>query len=116
MWFAFVADYHRRTGAIRADPPTRRQRGRHGRGGPMLHGLTGWHLLIVLAVIVLLFGAAKLPALAQSVGKSARLFKGELKAMKDDDAAPLSEPVEPGRSGARADTARSADSTRRTAS
>ncbi|WP_152669035.1 twin-arginine translocase TatA/TatE family subunit, partial [Xanthomonas perforans] len=46
----------------------------------MLHGLTGWHLLIVLAVIVLLFGAAKLPALAQSVGKSARLFKGELKA------------------------------------
>lgn len=51
----------------------------------MLHGLTGWHLLIVLAVIVLLFGAAKLPALAQSVGTSARLFRRELKAMKDDD-------------------------------
>jgi len=61
----------------------------------MLHGLTGWHLLIVLAVIVLLFGAAKLPALAQSVGKSARLFKGELKAMKDDDAAPLAESAAP---------------------
>lgn len=61
----------------------------------MLHGLTGWHLLIVLAVIVLLFGAAKLPALAQSVGRSAHLFKGELKAMKDDDAVPLDHAVAP---------------------
>lgn len=51
----------------------------------MLHGLTGWHLLILLAVIVLLFGAAKLPALAKSVGQSARLFRGEMKAMKDED-------------------------------
>lgn len=47
--------------------------------------LTGWHLLIVLAVILLLFGAAKLPALAKSMGQSARVFKGEMKAMKDDD-------------------------------
>ncbi|MBB2976728.1 sec-independent protein translocase protein TatA [Microbacterium endophyticum] len=46
----------------------------------------GWpHLLIILAVILLLFGAAKLPALAKSVGQSARVFKGEMKAMKDDD-------------------------------
>ncbi|WP_405372766.1 MULTISPECIES: twin-arginine translocase TatA/TatE family subunit [unclassified Microbacterium] len=49
-------------------------------------GLQGWHLLIVLAVILLLFGAAKLPALAKSVGQSARVFKGEMKAMKEDDA------------------------------
>lgn len=51
----------------------------------MLHGMTGWHLLIVLAVILLLFGAAKLPALAKSVGQSARVFKGEMQAMKADD-------------------------------
>lgn len=51
-------------------------------------GLQGWHLLVVLAVILLLFGAAKLPALAKSMGQSARVFKGEMKAMKDDDAAP----------------------------
>lgn len=50
-------------------------------------GLTGWHLLIVLAVILLLFGAAKLPALAKSVGQSARVFKGEMSAMKEEDAA-----------------------------
>ena len=49
-------------------------------------GLTGWHLLIIVAVILLLFGAAKLPALAKSVGQSARVFKGEMKAMKEDDA------------------------------
>ncbi|MDX2375308.1 Sec-independent protein translocase subunit TatA [Microbacterium sp. LRZ72] len=52
----------------------------------MLGNLNGWHLLILLAVILLLFGAAKLPALAKSVGQSARVFRGEMKAMKDDDA------------------------------
>lgn len=52
----------------------------------MLQGFTGWHLLIILAVILLLFGAAKLPALAKSMGQSARVFKGEMKAMKEDDA------------------------------
>jgi sec-independent protein translocase protein TatA len=51
----------------------------------MLGNLNGWHLLILLAVILLLFGAAKLPALAKSVGQSARVFKGEMKAMKDEN-------------------------------
>ncbi len=49
-------------------------------------GLTGWHLLVLVLIILLLFGAAKLPALAKSMGQSARVFKGEMKAMKDDDA------------------------------
>ncbi|WP_017202095.1 twin-arginine translocase TatA/TatE family subunit [Microbacterium algeriense] len=53
----------------------------------MFAGMQGWHLLIVLAVILLLFGAAKLPALAKSMGQSARVFKGEMKAMKEEDAA-----------------------------
>jgi len=51
----------------------------------MFSNLNGWHLLILLAVILLLFGAAKLPALAKSVGQSARVFRGEMKAMKDED-------------------------------
>ncbi|GEK85984.1 twin-arginine translocase TatA/TatE family subunit [Microbacterium aerolatum] len=46
----------------------------------------GPHLWIILIIILLLFGAAKLPALAKSMGQSARLFKGEMKAMKNDDA------------------------------
>lgn len=51
----------------------------------MLGNLTGWHLIIILVVLVLLFGAAKLPVLARSVGQSARVFKGEMRALKDDD-------------------------------
>ncbi|MGC0370937.1 Sec-independent protein translocase subunit TatA [Microbacterium sp. SLBN-111] len=53
----------------------------------MLGNLNGWHLLIVLAVILLLFGAAKLPALAKSMGQSARVFRSEMKEMKRDDEA-----------------------------
>lgn len=45
----------------------------------MLGNLTGWHAVIILAVILLLFGAAKLPALARSVGQSMRIFKNEIK-------------------------------------
>ena len=64
----------------------------------MFQGLTGWHFLIILAVILLLFGAAKLPALAKSMGQSARVFKGEMKAMKDEEAAakPEATPAETG--------------------
>jgi sec-independent protein translocase protein TatA len=51
----------------------------------MFAGLTGWHLLIIVAVILLLFGATKLPTLAKSVGQSARIFKKEMKDMKNDD-------------------------------
>lgn len=41
--------------------------------------LTGVHALVILAVVVLLFGAAKLPALAKSVGQSVRILKDETK-------------------------------------
>ena len=54
----------------------------------------GPHLWITLIVILLLFGAAKLPALAKSMGQSARIFKGEMKAMKQDDAAGTAATVE----------------------
>lgn len=60
----------------------------------MLGNLQGWHFLIILLVILLLFGAAKLPALAKSLGQSARVFKGEIKEMKkDDEAAASSSPI-----------------------
>ena len=45
------------------------------------------HILILLVVLVLLFGSAKLPKLAKSLGESMRLFKGEVKKQeKEDDA------------------------------
>lgn len=40
----------------------------------------GWgELLIVLAVVLLLFGAKRLPELAQSLGNSIKIFKQSLK-------------------------------------
>lgn len=53
----------------------------------MFANFGGWHLLVILVVVLLLFGATKLPALAKSMGQSARVFKGEMKAMKEEDAA-----------------------------
>jgi sec-independent protein translocase protein TatA len=52
----------------------------------MLGNLNGWHLVIILVVILLLFGATRLPALSKSVAQSMRIFRSETKAMKDDDA------------------------------
>ncbi|WP_105565109.1 twin-arginine translocase TatA/TatE family subunit [Microbacterium halophytorum] len=46
-----------------------------------------WQILLILLVILLIFGAARLPALAKSLGQSARAFKGEMKQMKSEDAA-----------------------------
>jgi sec-independent protein translocase protein TatA len=45
----------------------------------------GWEWLIILAVVLLLFGAKRLPEMARSVGQSARVFKGEMKGLRDDE-------------------------------
>lgn len=42
------------------------------------------HLLILLLVIVLLFGAKRLPDAARGMGRSLRIFKSEIKEMQDD--------------------------------
>ena len=44
----------------------------------MLQNLTGWHALAVLAVVILVFGATKLPALARSLGQSLRILRTEV--------------------------------------
>ncbi|WP_378146367.1 Sec-independent protein translocase subunit TatA [Cnuibacter sp. UC19_7] len=49
----------------------------------------GWpHLIVILLVVLLLFGATRLPALSRSLGQSMRIFRKEVKSMKDDDQAP----------------------------
>lgn len=52
----------------------------------MFGNLTGWHALMLLAVVLLLFGATKLPALARGVGQSMRIFKKEISATDDTEA------------------------------
>lgn len=47
--------------------------------------LSIWHWLIVLAVVLLLFGSKKLPEMARGLGRSARIFKSEIKEMQNDD-------------------------------
>ncbi len=42
-------------------------------------------LLIIVGVIVLLFGASKLPDLARGSGQALRIFKAETKGLIDDD-------------------------------
>ena len=54
----------------------------------MLGNLKPLELGLILLVVVLLFGAKKLPDLAKSLGKSARILKSEAKAMKEEGAAP----------------------------
>lgn len=48
--------------------------------------LGGWELIVLVGVLVLVFGASKLPTMARSIGQSARVFKGEMKGLKDDGA------------------------------
>ena len=48
-------------------------------------GLSPWHVLIVVAVFVLLFGARKLPDAARSLGRSMRILKAETKGLRGDD-------------------------------
>ncbi|MER5440391.1 Sec-independent protein translocase subunit TatA [Streptomyces sp. NPDC002790] len=53
-------------------------------------------IILILVVVILLFGAKKLPDMARSLGKSARILKSEAKAMKgeggDKTAAPSDAP------------------------
>lgn len=59
----------------------------------MLSNLTGWHFLIILVVILLLFGAPKLPGLARSLGQSMKIFKNEIKSDAVDEPAVPAEPA-----------------------
>jgi sec-independent protein translocase protein TatA len=53
----------------------------------------GWEFVILIGILVLLFGAKRLPDMARSIGQSARVFKGEMKGMKSDEAAKSDSPA-----------------------
>lgn len=50
----------------------------------MLGNIGPVHLIILLVIIILLFGAPKLPGMARSLGQSMRIFKSEMDGLKND--------------------------------
>ncbi|MER7768325.1 Sec-independent protein translocase subunit TatA [Kitasatospora sp. NPDC096140] len=58
------------------------------------NGLEPWHVLVMVAVLVLLFGSKKLPEMARGLGKSMRILKSETAAMREESA-PGGAPAEP---------------------
>jgi sec-independent protein translocase protein TatA len=57
-------------------------------------------LIIILLIVLLLFGAKKLPDTARGLGRSMRIFKAETKGLREDDEAtsgadPTTPAVEP---------------------
>jgi len=52
---------------------------------PLVMGLGTPELLIILGVLILLFGAKKLPELARGSGRALRIFKSETKGLMEDD-------------------------------
>lgn len=43
-----------------------------------------WHFVVLIVVLIVVFGAAKLPDIAKSIGQSAKVFKKEMKELTED--------------------------------
>lgn len=52
---------------------------------PLIGMPQGAEWLVILAIVVLVFGAAKLPDLARSSGQALRIFKSETKGLRDGE-------------------------------
>ncbi|MDB1089011.1 Sec-independent protein translocase subunit TatA [Streptomyces sp. ACA25] len=65
----------------------------------MMGQIGPWQIVIIIAVIVLIFGAKRLPDTARALGKSLRILKSETSALKTDGESrtdtPASEDSEP---------------------
>ena len=46
---------------------------------------TPTHIVVLLVLVLLVFGSSKLPDIARSVGQSMKVFKKEVKELRDDD-------------------------------
>ncbi|NLI03696.1 MAG: twin-arginine translocase TatA/TatE family subunit [Actinomycetaceae bacterium] len=42
------------------------------------------HWIVVIVVLIIIFGASKLPTIAKSIGQSAKVLKKEMKELQDD--------------------------------
>ena len=48
------------------------------------NAFTGWHLLVIVLVVLVLFGATKLPVFAKGLGQSIKIFRKEMTEVQDD--------------------------------
>ena len=53
-----------------------------------------WHWIVILVLLILLFGANKLPDIASNLGQSLKVFKKEVKELREDDAAQQKPPAQ----------------------
>lgn len=52
------------------------------------------HIVLILIIVLLLFGANRLPGLARSLGQSMKIFKNEVKGLRDEDEKPKDPPAD----------------------
>ncbi|PRZ16177.1 Sec-independent protein translocase subunit TatA [Nesterenkonia sandarakina] len=57
--------------------------------------ISGWQIAIIALLIILLFGAPKLPKLAKSLGQSMRIFRSEVRTMSEESKRNSSDPDSP---------------------
>ena len=44
-----------------------------------------WHMVVLLVLVLVVFGSSRLPDIAKSVGQSMKVFKKEIKELRDED-------------------------------
>jgi sec-independent protein translocase protein TatA len=76
----------------------------------MFSNLKGWEWLIIVALILLLFGAKRLPDAARGLGRSLRIFKAETKGLVNNESDEEVKAVEPKSTDSKAVQAGASDS------
>jgi sec-independent protein translocase protein TatA len=66
-----------------------------------MRGPQGWEWLVIALIVLLLFGARRLPDLARSVGRSLRILRTEVKEGGREEAAGPGAPDDQGTAGPR---------------
>ena len=56
-----------------------------------MNSLKPWHVIVLVVVLVVLFGAKRLPDAARSLGRSMRILKAETRGLQEDDVAAKAE-------------------------
>lgn len=50
--------------------------------------ISAWQIIILVVIILVIFGSARLPQVAESLGKSLKIFKREVKELREDGTPP----------------------------